>query len=122
MAGFHTVGPNHALIVSGGSKQPKIKVGGRMFVVPFVQKAQMLSLEVMTLQVNTARVYTKEGVSVSVDGVAQVKVGRGEEAIRTAAEQFLGKSVNQTAGGRASDPGGPAARHSRHHDGGGHLP
>ena len=70
MAGFHTVGPNHALIVSGGSRQPKIKVGGRMFVLPFVQKAQMISLEVMTLQVNTARVYTKEGVAVSVDGVA----------------------------------------------------
>ena len=97
MAGFHTVGPNHALIVSGGNRQPKIRVGGRMFVLPFVQKAQTLSLEVMTLQVNTARVYTKEGVSVSVDGVAQVKVGRGEEAIRTAAEQFLGKSVDETA-------------------------
>ena len=97
MAGFHTVGPNHALIVSGGSAQPKLKVGGRMFVLPILQKAQMISLEVMTLQVNTARVYTKEGVSVSVDGVAQVKVGRSEEAIRTAAEQFLGKNAIQIA-------------------------
>ena len=97
MAGFHTVGPNHALIVSGGTAQPKLKVGGRMFVMPILQKAQMISLEVMTLQVNTARVYTKEGVSVSVDGVAQVKVGRSEEAIRTAAEQFLGKNAMQIA-------------------------
>ena len=97
MAGFHTVGPNYALIVSGGNIQPKVKVGGRMFVLPFIQKAQMLSLEVMTLQVNTARVYTAEGVSVSVDGVAQVKVGRSEQAIRTAAEQFLGKSVQETS-------------------------
>ena len=97
MAGFHTVGPNHALIVSGGSAQPKLKVGGRMFVLPVLQKAQIISLEVMTLQVNTARVYTKEGVSVSVDGVAQVKVGRSEEAIRTAAEQFLGKTATQIA-------------------------
>ena len=97
MAGFHTVGPNHALIVSGGSAQPKLKVGGRMFVLPILQKAQIISLEVMTLQVNTARVYTKEGVSVSVDGVAQVKVGRSEEAIRTAAEQFLGKTATQIA-------------------------
>ncbi len=97
MAGFHTVGPNHALIVSGGSAQPKLKVGGRMFVLPILQKAQIISLEVMTLQVNTARVYTKEGVSVSVDGVAQVKVGRSEEAIRTAAEQFLGKNARQIA-------------------------
>ena len=97
MAGFHTVGPNHALIVSGGSAQPRLKVGGRMFVLPILQRAQMISLEVMTLQVNTARVYTKEGVSVSVDGVAQVKVGRSEEAIRTAAEQFLGKNSMQIA-------------------------
>ena len=76
---------------------PRVMVGGRMFVLPIVQMAQMLSLEVMTLQVNTARVYTKEGVSISVDGVAQVKVGRSEDAIRTAAEQFLGKSVPEIA-------------------------
>ena len=97
MAGFHTVGPNHGLIVSGGSAQPRLKVGGRIFVLPILQKAQTISLEVMTLQINTARVYTKEGVSVSVDGVAQVKVGRSENAIRTAAEQFLGKSVREIA-------------------------
>ena len=76
---------------------PRVKVGGRMFVLPIIQMAQMLSLEVMTLPVNTARVYTKEGVSVSVDGIAQVKVGRSENAIRTAAEQFLGKTVTEIA-------------------------
>ncbi|MBM3932884.1 MAG: flotillin family protein [SAR202 cluster bacterium] len=92
MAGFHKVGPNEALIVSGGTKLRKIKVGGRSFVIPILEKPQVLSLEVMTLNVVTERVYTQEGVAVSVDGVAQVKVGRSEEAIRTAAEQFLGKS------------------------------
>ena len=97
MAGFTTVGPNHALIVSGGGTMPRVKVGGRMFVLPIIQMAQRLSLEVMTLPVNTARVYTKEGVSVSVDGIAQVKVGRSENAIRTAAEQFLGKTVTEIA-------------------------
>ena len=97
MAGFQTAGPNEALIVSGGGKQPTIKVGGRKFVVPIIQKAQYLSLEVMTLTVNTPKVYTSEGVAVSVDGVAQVKVGRGEEAIRTAAQQFLGKSPHEVA-------------------------
>ena len=76
---------------------PRVKVGGRMFVLPIIQMAQMLSLEVMTLAVNTARVYTKEGVSISVDGIAQVKVGRSENAIRTAAEQFLGKTVTEIA-------------------------
>ena len=76
---------------------PRVMVGGRMFVLPIIQIAQMLSLEVMTIPINTARVYTKEGVSVSVDGVAQVKVGRSENAIRTAAEQFLGKTVTEIA-------------------------
>jgi flotillin len=97
MAGFHKAGPNEALIVSGGGKQPAIIVGGRKFVLPILQKAQTLSLEIMTLTVNTATVYTSEGVAVSVDGVAQVKVGRGEEAIRTAAQQFLGKRPNEIA-------------------------
>lgn len=92
MPGFRTVGPNQAIIRSGGGDQPKIVVGGRTFVMPFLQRAQLLSLEVMTLTVNTARVYTKAGVALSVDGVAQVKVARGEEAIRTAAQQFLGKT------------------------------
>ena len=91
MAGFHKAGPNEALIVSGGGKIPSIVVGGRKFVLPLVQKAQQLSLEIMTLTVNTPKVYTSEGVAVSVDGVAQVKVGSAVDAIRTAAEQFVGK-------------------------------
>ncbi len=95
--GFRTVGPNQALLISGGSKQPKIRVGGRTFVLPVLQRAQLLSLEVMTLTVVTEKVYTQEGVAVSVDGVAQVKVGRSEEAIRTAAEQFLGKRPDEVA-------------------------
>ncbi len=97
MAGFHKAGPNEALIVSGGGKQPALKVGGRKFVLPIVQKAQYLSLEVMTLTVSTPKVYTSQGVAVTVDGVAQVKVGRSEEAIRTAAQQFLDKLPTEIA-------------------------
>jgi flotillin len=97
MAGFRTIGPNQALIVSGGGKQPRIVVGGRTFVLPVLQRAQVLSLEVMTLIVETPKVYTKEGVAVSVDGVAQVKVARSEDAIMTAAQQFLGKRPEEIA-------------------------
>jgi flotillin len=97
MPGFHTTGPNQALIVSGGGKDPRIVVGGRTFVIPIIQRVQALSLEVMTLTPSTTKVYTKEGVAVSVDGVAQVKVGRSEEAIRTAAQQFLGKRPQEIA-------------------------
>ena len=97
MPGFHTTGPNQALIVSGGGEKPRIVVGGRTFVMPIIQRQQILSLEVMTLTPNTSNVYTKEGVAVTVDGVAQVKVAMGEEAILTAAQQFLGKRPSEVA-------------------------
>ena len=88
-------GPNEALIRSGGGTLPKVKVGGRIISLPIFHKTQRLSLEVMTLQVVTSKVYTSEGVAVSVDGVAQVKVARSEDAIRTAAQQFLAKAADE---------------------------
>ena len=51
----------------------------------------------MTLQVVTSNVYTSEGVAISVDGVAQVKVARSEDAIRTSSQQFLGKGADEIA-------------------------
>ena len=90
-------GPNEAVIRSGGGSIPKVTVGGRVVVIPIFFKAQSISLEVMTLPVETAKVYTKEGVAVTVDGVAQVKVARAEEAIRTAAQQFIGKRESEIA-------------------------
>ncbi len=92
MGVIQTVGPNEALIRSGGGEEPKVVVGGRTIVVPIFHRSQRLPLSVMTLHVKTENVYTGEGVAVSVDGVAQVKVARSEEAIRTAAQQFLGKT------------------------------
>jgi len=93
--GFVTTGPNQALIVSGRGEKPKVVVGGRTFVFPVIERLQRLSLEMMTLTVETARVYTKEGVSVSVDGVAQIKVSGGNESILTAAQQFLSKKSEE---------------------------
>ena len=97
MPGFHTTGPNQALIISGGGRAPKVIVGGRVFVLPIIQRVQTLSLEVMTLTPSTTRVYTREGVAVSVDGVAQVKVAQGPDAILNAAQQFLGKRPDAIA-------------------------
>lgn len=106
---WRKVGPNEALIVSGrsytyvdaeGRKMKRgfrIKKGGGTFIWPFVEKAEVLSLEIMTLDVKTPEVYTAQGVPVMVDGVAQIKVRGDEVAIATAAEQFLGKSLKEIA-------------------------
>jgi flotillin len=101
------VGPNEALIVSGRRHravgpdgQPTVRgfrivKGGGAFVWPVYEKAEVLSLEVMTIDVTTPEVYTDQGIPLRVDGVAQTKVDGTETAIATAAEQFLGRSKEE---------------------------
>jgi flotillin len=101
---YTKVGPNEVLIVSGrrhtvvGGDGRTSKVGFRItrgggtFVMPVVERVDILSLELMTIDVKTPEVYTVQGVPIMVDGVAQVKVRGDDVSIRTAAEQFLSKS------------------------------
>ena len=105
---YKKVGPNQALVVSGRrhtivdpATDEKIRVGFRVvkgggtFVWPFVERVDILSLEVMTIEVETPEVYTELGVPVTVDGVAQIKIKGDEVSIRTAAEQFLSKNTSE---------------------------
>lgn len=90
------VGPDEALIVSGRRKRLpsgqvvgfRIVRGGATFVWPVLEVAKTISLRIMPLDVNSSA-YTSQGVQVTVDGIAQVKIDSSEEAIATAAEQFL---------------------------------
>merc|ERR1711892_524701 len=55
-----------------------------------------IPLNTMTLEVNSPRVYTSQGVPISVVGTAQVKInGSSEEMLCYAAEQFGGKPVEE---------------------------
>uniref|UniRef100_A0A2C9JIT5 Band 7 domain-containing protein n=1 Tax=Biomphalaria glabrata TaxID=6526 RepID=A0A2C9JIT5_BIOGL len=52
-----------------------------------------MSLNTMTLTIESPQVYTKQGVSISVTGIAQVKVqGTNDKLLQAACELFLGKS------------------------------
>jgi len=100
---YTKVGPNQVLVVSGikhraedGTKVGfRIVKGGGTFVWPIFEKVDILSLELLTIDVQTPEVYTSKGVPVKVDGVAQTKVKGDDISIRTAAEQFLGKSTDE---------------------------
>ncbi len=89
---YQKAGPNDALIVYGGGRY-RVVVGGGTIVWPFINQCESLSLELMTLDVTVEEVYTIHGVPITVDGVAQVKVDRSDEMIRTAAERMLGKGA-----------------------------
>ncbi|PYZ92771.1 flotillin [Salipaludibacillus keqinensis] len=103
---YQTSGPNEALIVTGSylgkgknisedsdGKKMKIIRGGGAFVVPVFQQYAKFSLSNYSLDVRTSGAYTEQGVPVSVDGVAIIKVGSTMEEIATAAEQYLGKAT-----------------------------
>uniref|UniRef100_A0A914XKL7 Band 7 domain-containing protein n=1 Tax=Plectus sambesii TaxID=2011161 RepID=A0A914XKL7_9BILA len=94
---FHTCGPNQAMVVSGCChSSPAYVPGGRVWVWPVVQQIQKISLNTITLEVMSPRVYTKLGVPISVTGIAQVKIeGRNKEMLATACQQFLGKSEQE---------------------------
>jgi len=98
MGNCHTVGPNEALVVSGGccgSNNKKTVIGNWAWAWAFVTDVQRISLEVMTLNPKCESVETAQGVAVTVTGVAQVKVIKEEELLKTACEQFLGKSPRE---------------------------
>jgi flotillin len=102
------VGPHQALVISGrgsriegldGSREKigyRIVKGGGTFVWPIIEKYEILSLELSTLDVQLKEVYTAPGVPLDVDGVAQVKVKGDDISIRTAAERFLSKGQKDT--------------------------
>ncbi|KAK3733550.1 hypothetical protein RRG08_011269 [Elysia crispata] len=95
--GFETCGPNEVMIVSGfGRSKPIFVCGGWVFVWPKLQRLQRLSLNVITLSVESLDVRTSDGIVISVKGLAQVKVfGDVPELLERAAENFLGKSEEE---------------------------
>ena len=68
---------------------PAMIVGGRAVVFPCIQTVQKLKLSTITLLTVTPKVYTQQGVPLSLTGVAQVKInGKNPEMLKAAAEQF----------------------------------
>jgi flotillin len=98
-AGFlRKVGPNAALIVYG-LRGTRVVTGHGTIVMPIIEHAHELSLELMSFDVAPKQdMYTKQGVAVTVEAVAQIKVKSDTLSIKTAAEQFLTKTPAQREG------------------------
>ena len=104
---YTKVGPNEVLVISGRKRRVvdpdgkardvgfRIVKGGGVFVWPVFEKVDTLSLELLTIDVQTPEVYTSKGVPVKVDGVAQIKIKGDDISIATASEQFLSKTTDE---------------------------
>ncbi|GAA0724942.1 flotillin family protein [Dactylosporangium roseum] len=97
-------GPNEAFIITGrkgksvqgldGTRSTdlsgqKVVMGASVFVVPIVQKLQVLDLSSRRIHVEITGAVSKQGIRANLQGVAIVKVGGTEDAIRAAAQRFL---------------------------------
>jgi flotillin len=92
---YRKAGPNEAIVVYGMGGPHVVKGHGKL-VFPMVQNWRLLSLELMSFDVAPQQdLYTKQGVAVSVEAVAQIKVKSDTESVLTAAEQFLTKTPDQ---------------------------
>jgi flotillin len=102
------VAPNTVAILSGrkrlmddpqtGEKRTvgyRIIRGGSAVRIPVIERVDYLSLNIMTIPLRIESAYNIEGVPVSVNAVAAVKVGGDDYSIGNAIERFLGMTVQQ---------------------------
>ena len=99
-------GPNQAFIITGrkgkglvtnpetGERSTdlsgqKVVMGASVFVVPFVQKLGILDLSSRRIPVAIRGAVSAQGIKCDLEGVAIVKVGGNEDAIRAAAQRFM---------------------------------
>jgi len=92
---YRKAGPHEALVVYGFRGTRVVKGHGTM-IFPMIEACRELSLELMSFDVAPVQdLYTKQGVAVTVEAVAQIKVKSDPLSIQTASEQFLTKSPDQ---------------------------
>jgi len=83
---WKTVSQDKALVITGLKK--RVISGGGGFVIPLLEKTDMISLENMKIEVRTDGALTEQGVDIAADGVAVIKVKSDKESILAAVEQF----------------------------------
>jgi flotillin len=103
---FRVAGPNQAFLITGRKgkgavKNPetgevstdlsgqKVIMGASTFVLPVVQKLHIMDLSSRRISVGIRGAVSSAGIKCDLEGVAIVKVGGNEDAIRAAAQRFL---------------------------------
>src|SRR5438309_5198120 len=95
---YRKAGPHEALVVYGFRGKRVVKGHGTI-IFPMIENCRGLSLELMSFDVAPQQdLYTKQGVAVTVEAVAQIKVKSDTESILTASEQFLTKTDQEREG------------------------
>jgi len=95
---YRKAGPHQALVVFG-FRGTRVVKGHGTIIFPMIESCHELSLQLMSFDVAPQQdLYTGQGVAVTVEAVAQIKVKSDPVSIITASEQFLTKTDAQREG------------------------
>jgi flotillin len=97
---YKKVAPNQVAVFYGRKYKTKdgkeigfkVVTGGAKFLVPIVESVQMLDLSIFSIPLDVRGAPNKDGVKVSLKGIANVKILSEESALMAACERFLGKT------------------------------
>lgn len=91
--------PNEVLIFSGRTRRIGTQVipyrfvrGGRGYRTPLIEKVERMDLSMFTVMVNVEQAFTKGGIPLNVQGVANVKLPGEEPLLSNAVVRFLGRT------------------------------
>lgn len=95
---LHICHPNEVLIFSGTRRMVEGKLthyrlvhGGRGLRIPLLERVDTLDLTNMIIAVTVKGAYSRGGIPLNVESVANVKVASTEPTLGNAIERFLGK-------------------------------
>ena len=91
-------GRKHVITDEKGNRSTvgfRVVRGGAALRVPVLEQVEYLSLNIISIPLKISRAYTKEGVPVTVEAVANVKIAGDDMSLRGAAERFLGMSTDK---------------------------
>ncbi len=99
---FYNCAPNEVLIFSGGNRRVgdslvryRLVKGGFGVRIPLIERVDRLDLTNMIIELTATNAYSKGGIPLNVNGVANVKVAGHEPTLNRAIERFLGKGRNE---------------------------
>lgn len=91
---IYICGPNEALIFSGGNfgnRGYRVVKGGRALRIPFLEEVDRLDLTNMNIEVKVRGGFSKGGIPLNIDGIANVKIAGAAPGLDNALERLLGK-------------------------------
>jgi flotillin len=101
---IYNCAPNEVLIFSGKRRRVGDRVygyrlikGGTGIRIPFLERVDRMDLTNMVIDLTAMGAYSKGGVPLTVQGVANVKVAGHEPVLNNAIERFLGKGRQEIA-------------------------